>query len=86
MLYLSTLHISIYTVWVISTDESTVSRNCQLAFSVAERELGIPALLDTRDMEESEQLDRRSILTYLSQFYQAFHGSTAPGTPFNGPT
>merc|ERR1719195_2109859 len=31
-------------------------------------------------MEESEQLDRRSILTYLSQFYHAFNrDSPAPG-------
>ena len=39
---------------------------------MAERELDIPALLDIRDMESSEKLDKRSILTYLSQFYHKF--------------
>lgn len=39
---------------------------------MAERELDIPALLDIRDMETSDKLDRRSILTYLSQFYHKF--------------
>ena len=41
------------------------------------------SILDPQDMVENELLDRLSILTYLSQFYQAFHGSTAPGTTFN---
>ena len=31
-------------------------------------------------MVECELLDRLSILTYLAQFYQAFHGSLNPGT------
>ena len=46
--------------------------NCQLAFSVAEDQLDITSLLDIKDMVESEQLDKRSILTYLSQFYHKF--------------
>ena len=56
-------------------------RNCQLAFSVAERELDIPALLDIRDMESSEKLDKRSILTYLSQFYHKFAKDSSPAAP-----
>ena len=31
-------------------------------------------------MVECELLDRLSILTYLAQFYQAFHGAVNPGT------
>ena len=45
------------------------ARNCQIAFSVAESQLDIPSLLDIRDLTESRRLDRRSLLTYLAQFY-----------------
>jgi len=49
-----------------------IIRNCELAFSIAEKSLGIPSLLDPQDMLESSQLDRLSILTYVSQFYHKF--------------
>ncbi len=54
--------------------------NNRLAFELAEQHLGIPALLDPQDMVECELLDRLSILTYLSQFFQVFRGSTAKGS------
>lgn len=63
-----------------SLDEDDILGNNILAFSVGEQHLSIPALLDPQDMVECELLDRLSILTYLSQFYQAFHGATAPNS------
>ena len=58
-------------------DESDPVGNCELAFRVAERELGIPALLDPRDMLDCPVIDKLSVLTYLAQFYHKFSG-TAP--------
>jgi len=46
-----------------------VLKNNELAYKIAEQEMGIPSLLDPQDMLDSDIPDKFSIITYVSQFY-----------------
>jgi len=52
-----------------SLKSEDILSNNELAYKVAEEEMGIPSLLDPQDMLDTDIPDKFSIITYVSQFY-----------------
>lgn len=59
-----------------SLDEANAVYNNQTAFSILEKELGIPPVMSARDMASNSQIDNLSLVFYLTQIQEAFNVST----------
>ncbi|KAM9751466.1 F-actin-monooxygenase mical1 isoform 2-T2 [Menidia menidia] len=57
---------------ISSLDESDSVRNCQLAFTILEKEFGIPPVMCPNDLAKSGQIDKLSMVLYLTQIRNAF--------------
>ncbi|XP_044065935.1 F-actin-monooxygenase mical1 isoform X2 [Siniperca chuatsi] len=55
-----------------SLDESSAVHNNQLAFSILEKELGIPPVMSASDLAKSGQIDKLSMVLYLTQVQNTF--------------
>jgi len=63
---------------------SEAENNCKLAFEIAEKNLGIPALLDPADVI-IEKPDHFSIMTYIISIYKKY-GDTPQTRTLSSPT
>ncbi|KAM8862351.1 F-actin-monooxygenase mical1 isoform 2-T5 [Spinachia spinachia] len=54
-------------------DDSNAVHNHQLAFSILEKELGIPPVMSASDSAESGRIDKLSMVLYLTQVQKAFN-------------
>ena len=61
-----------------SLDEQNVEKNNQLAFDVAEKELGISPIMTGKEMAAVAEPDKLSMVMYLTQFYEMFKDSLSP--------
>ncbi|KFA49407.1 hypothetical protein S40293_08672 [Stachybotrys chartarum IBT 40293] len=53
-------------------DKSDHRTNMQLAFDIAEKEIGIPRLLDVEDVCDVAKPDELSLMTYIAYWFHAF--------------
>ncbi|XP_044299519.1 F-actin-monooxygenase MICAL1-like [Varanus komodoensis] len=58
-----------------SLDQNDPVGNNQLALDLAEQELGIPPILSSTEIASVSELEQLGLITYLSQFYDAFKTS-----------
>ncbi|XP_032700338.1 F-actin-monooxygenase MICAL3 isoform X7 [Lontra canadensis] len=58
-----------------SLDEQNVEKNNQLAFDIAEKELGISPIMTGKEMASVGEPDKLSMVMYLTQFYEMFKDS-----------
>ncbi|ELK38575.1 Protein MICAL-3 [Myotis davidii] len=68
-----------------SLDEQNVEKNNQLAFDIAEKELGISPIMTGKEMASVGEPDKLSMVMYLTQFYEMFKDSLPSSGLGRGP-
>lgn len=53
-------------------DKSDRRGNTEKAFRIAEQHLGIPKLLEVKDLCDVDVPDERSVMTYVAEFFHKF--------------
>uniref|UniRef100_A0A452IZX8 F-actin monooxygenase n=1 Tax=Gopherus agassizii TaxID=38772 RepID=A0A452IZX8_9SAUR len=67
-----------------SLDQHSPIKNNQMALDIAEQELGIPPVLSSTEMAAGAEPNQLGLITYLSQFYEAFKTSAGEDPPGQG--
>lgn len=65
-------------------DEQNVEQNNQLAFDIAEKELGISPIMTGKEMASVGEPDKLSMVMYLTQFYEMFKDSLSSSGELRG--
>lgn len=63
-----------------SLNEEDHAANLQLALDVSEREFGIRPFTSEKEMSGDQELDKTTMITYLSKFYELFRGTPLPAS------
>jgi len=61
-----------------SLDPSDVAGNCQLAFDVASRDLGVAPVMTGEELAAARRPDKLTIVSYLTQLYEQFKKQRPP--------
>lgn len=61
-------------------NEEDHAANLQLALDVSEREFGIRPFTSEKEMSGDQELDKTTMITYLSKFYELFRGTPLPAS------
>ncbi|XP_046897542.1 F-actin-monooxygenase MICAL2 isoform X8 [Hypomesus transpacificus] len=67
-----------------SLNVEDVAENLQLAFDVAEREFGVRPFTSGKLLAGGQEIDKSSMVFYLSKFYELFRGTPLPASDSRG--
>uniref|UniRef100_A0A8C4I3Y2 F-actin monooxygenase n=1 Tax=Dicentrarchus labrax TaxID=13489 RepID=A0A8C4I3Y2_DICLA len=67
-----------------SLNEEDHAANLQLALDISEREFGIRPFTSVKELSEDQELDKTTMITYLSKYYELFRGTPLPASGSRG--